>query len=704
MFTIAALEILESCSSDIRKVLKPSIYVFNDRVKVVENEDGEYKVVSNDNHLSDTFYTNNINIQALVGKNGSGKSSLLDIIYRIANNIGALASWRLLPVKDKQVLPSYVKGIHAKLYYTQDDKLYWILCREDTLIIHTDKEYNISENTNASLSDDNLREILEYLFYTIVTNYSVQSFISRDYEDEKCDWKEDKDGKRLSVFGEPTDWLNYIFHKNDGYLSPIVLNPYRYDGAINMNTEEELTEERLTSLLLFDNKNNGIRLLPGYRLDKVSFWPDMTKLFNKYIEAIKILGERENEGGIQPSTHSAQTIPNSQKWKEHGDFIKDFQSLVLDNHERTYTWEILQNYDIVDNILHGNDLVWWAAAYIVYKTLNIASRYPSYSDFKDIGGLWKYELVPNDDEQKLLKQLVNKITGEDSSHITLKVRQALNFIKEAKINGNNNKLLGEFDYDSYLHCLNIINKPQTLNDLFQYLPPAIFKREINLMEDGISRKFEKLSSGERQLVYTVSTVLYHIENILSINEKDKSRVKYHNVNVVMDEVEITFHPDMQRKFINNLVQLLEDLDIPNRCGVNIIIATHSPFVLSDIPEQNILYLENGSPKRDIQLSPFAANVNEVLAQSFFLDNGFMGEFAQNKIDKVIDIIQTADKPLSDKQSKEIEQVIECIGEPLLKQSITNLYMNNRNPYVNLQRRKKWLEEQLKQVNKKIEDE
>lgn len=703
MFTIAALEILEACSKDIRKVLEPGIYVFNNRVKVKENKDGGYHVELNEKHLSDTFYGKNINIQALVGKNGSGKSSLLDIIYRIANNIGALASWRLLPIKDKQILPSYVKGIHAKLYFTQDENLYWILNREDNLIIHTDKDYDISENANSKLSYDNLREILEQLFYTIVTNYSVQSFISRDYEDEQCNWKEDKDGKRLSVFGRPTDWLSYIFHKNDGYLSPIVLNPYRHNGTINMNTEEELTEERLTSLLLFGSTNNEIRLLPEYKLDKVSFWPDMTKLYDKYVEAIKILGERENEDGIQPSTQSAQTIPNSQKWKEHGDFMKDFQTLIVDNLESTYAWEIVQNYDLTDYILHGNDLKWWAAAYIVYKTLNIASRYPSYSDFKDIGELWRYELIPNDHEQQLLKQLVNKITNDDTSHITLKIRQALNFIKEDQVNGNNNLLFGEFDYDTYLNSLNI-SKPHTLEELSQYLPPAIFKREISLKENGISRKFEKLSSGERQLVYTVSTVLYHIENILSINDDDKTRVKYHNINVVMDEVEITFHPDMQRKFINNLVQLLDDFKITDKCGVNIIIATHSPFVLSDIPEQNILYLEEGSPKRDIHLSPFAANVNEILAQSFFLDNGFMGEFAQHKIDKVITRLKESDNPLSSNESREIEQVIDCIGEPLLKQSLTNLYMSKVGKYKNLKRKKEWLEDQLAKLNEEIGNE
>lgn len=701
MFTIAALQILDGCSKDIMKVLSPGFYIFNDRVKEVDKH-----LVLNEDHLLDNFYGHNVNIQALVGKNGSGKSSLLDIIYRILNNVGALLSWRLLPPKENQVLPSYVRNVFAKLYFTNDDKLYWILCQDNTLIIHFDKDYNLSENPQNkkdALSNGKLREIARKLFYTVVTNYSVQSFISRDYENEECDWKEEKGGHMVSAFGRPTDWLNYIFHKNDGYLSPIVLNPYRDNGTINMNTEEELTEERLTSLLLFNGTDKEIRLLPGYKLDKIEFWTDFGKIFDKFKNAVKTLDDREDENGLELSYHANLTISKYPKWENYGDFMMDFQEMLQDDeHEETFARRILFDYGVLNNVLYGgNDLIWWAAAYIVYKTLNIADRYPSYSSFKDVGGLWRYELVPNRDNIVSIGKLVNKISGEDTSHITLKVRQSLNFIKKVNDRGNNNVLQGVFDYNDYLKQLNF-NQPEHLDILMENLPPAIFKREIYLNKDNVSRKFEELSSGERQLVYTVSTILYHIDNIISINDDDKERIKYKNINVVMDEVEITFHPDMQRKFVLNLVQLLKDFGITAVCGVNIFIATHSPFVLSDIPEQNILYLKDGKPIRNMGLSPFAANVNDILAQSFFLDNGFMGEFAQSKIEEAIGKIKKAVKPLSDLESKTIEQIIDCVGEPLLKQSLTNLYLSKSN--TSRIRRKQWLEEQLNRLNDELGNE
>ena len=109
--------------------------------------------------------------------------------------------------------------------------------------------------------------------------------------------------------------------------------------------------------------------------------------------------------------------------------------------------------------------------------------------------------------------------------------------------------------------------------------------------------------------------------------------------------------------------------------INIILTTHSPFLLSDIPQANVLYLQDGdiANEKDIPTNPFAANVNDILHQSFFLNNGFMGEFAQNKINDAISDL-SATRNISDNRRKEIKSLIEIIGEPLLKQTLQDLYI------------------------------
>lgn len=54
------------------------------------------------------------------------------------------------------------------------------------------------------------------LFYTIVTNYSLQAFNANDYFFEEC--HKLKIGEKKDEFGDNI-WINSLFHKNDGYMA-----------------------------------------------------------------------------------------------------------------------------------------------------------------------------------------------------------------------------------------------------------------------------------------------------------------------------------------------------------------------------------------------------------------------------------------------------------------------------------------------------
>ena len=67
------------------------------------------------------------------------------------------------------------------------------------------------------------------------------------------------------------------------------------------------------------------------------------------------------------------------------------------------------------------------------------------------------------------------------------------------------------------------------------------------------------------------------------------------------------------------------------------IVTHSPFVLSDIPVDNILFLEkNGEKASKENMASFGANIHTMLVNCFFLKGGAMGEFAKEIINQMVD--------------------------------------------------------------------
>ncbi|QYX54644.1 ATP-binding protein [Pseudomonas sp. S07E 245] len=90
----------------------------------------------------------------------------------------------------------------------------------------------------------------------------------------------------------------------------------------------------------------------------------------------------------------------------------------------------------------------------------------------------------------------------------------------------------------------------------------IFSRKNDVEE----YPFSELSSGEQQLIGTHSRLLSEIaEDSL----------------VVIDEPEVSLHPEWQMRYIPTLKKCLESIS-----GVHVLIATHSHFMISDLDDKN----------------------------------------------------------------------------------------------------------------------
>ena len=111
--------------------------------------------------------------------------------------------------------------------------------------------------------------------------------------------------------------------------------------------------------------------------------------------------------------------------------------------------------------------------------------------------------------------------------------------------------------------------------------------------------------------------------------------------------------------------MIKSLRLNLHCAFNIIIATHSPFILSDMPRENILYLYKGKKQdREQFIKPLAANISDILYQSFFLRNGFIGEWARTKINEIL-----KKKVTWWQLSREEIDFIDNIGDEYLKKQV-----------------------------------
>ena len=68
-------------------------------------------------------------------------------------------------------------------------------------------------------------------------------------------------------------------------------------------------------------------------------------------------------------------------------------------------------------------------------------------------------------------------------------------------------------------------------------------------------------------------------------------------------------------------------------GINILIATHSPFVLSDVPLSNTLYLDDGVVVKKSK-ETFCGNIHEMLGENFFLKYS-IGNVARKNVEEIL---------------------------------------------------------------------
>lgn len=153
------------------------------------------------------------------------------------------------------------------------------------------------------------------------------------------------------------------------------------------------------------------------------------------------------------------------------------------------------------------------------------------------------------------------------------------------------------------------------------------------------------------------------------------RVKCENIFLYFDEADLSLHPGWQQKYLDWLLQFITTYF--KEYTVQIIIATHSPIMLSDFPQDNVLYLwkKDGNicaGKRKIKT--FGNNIHTLYMDSFFLENaGTMGAFAERKINKIASDLKQG----INLKDNNILKIISGVGDDIIRNKLMQIY-NNKN--------------------------
>ena len=209
----------------------------------------------------------------------------------------------------------------------------------------------------------------------------------------------------------------------------------------------------------------------------------------------------------------------------------------------------------------------------------------------------------------------------------------------------------------------------------------------NITSFIVFRFFPVLSSGEMSYLSMWSRLWGCIEQF----RKEDSHAIRHAI-IFLDEAETMLHPNWQRQLVKNTIRFLEAYASDFR--VHLIFGSHSPILLSDIPKSNVVFLGKDAKTRQtitmgidesVFRNTFGANIFDLYKLSFFMDDGPMGVFAREKIDKLLNDVKTEfiekdgvevrkDRgEVKASVSKEDELVARLIGDPFISNYIWNRY-------------------------------
>ena len=198
----------------------------------------------------------------------------------------------------------------------------------------------------------------------------------------------------------------------------------------------------------------------------------------------------------------------------------------------------------------------------------------------------------------------------------------------------------------------------------------------------IHTSYKNLSSGEMDFIH------------LYANLKNKIDVLPGNGTclLLLDEPDAFFHPEWSRRFIDSLTKILSSKAF-SKFEYQILVATHSPILLADVPVKHIHCLRKQKDGK-VEISDakygFLNNINTIMLDSMFVRSSF-GSFAEKYVNSLLRKIELLEKQSINKSNRldfiksvrKIEEDLEIILEPNVRNYINDRLFSVRGKIYNI---------------------
>lgn len=656
---------------------------FYDFEYITDNEITIYRK-ENKNYINN-FYSNEIiSISGIVGANGTGKTSLLKVIHKsYQENTPVIFVYERLNLKE--------------IEYFIDNR---IGSRNENGNIIEESKPIVKFYENLEYNKFNFSSYTE-LYYSPIYDKNISDFhtilnIESKHSEKTLEEIYNDSILKEVIFLESdvSNKIKYIYPDFPNYGN-LIIKPKKLH-------KRDFTKVYIDSNL--GNPNKGKTLMYTIERDlSQDYLPSTKTLLKTYLSILK----SGNATDVLKEIWDLPQYKNINEQNSHlihnsNDFIKNIEIAIL-------SYLFLNDTFAVTELTGTFDYNKILKAKSFEETLNYLLA--KYIIQTDKGFYDEPEEIDINDYDTLIQKcdtLYNRSTvlsGLDTKIIKEKIINDINGIKSIRdfhdlIIRNQNLI----EKDSYL-ILNVKSKEtkEILSNIIQaYTKIKTYFSSIPIgMVDFIEIEADKkLSFGEKSLLNLYST-LY--EFTLGKNHTRESE----NYLLILDEADLGYHPLWKRKYIDALNRTLPEIfnglnvkvfdNIKNKKinselkkpKIQLIFTTHDPLTLSDLPNYSIVFLKKMGSfsevlKIDDQERPtktFGANISNLLSDSFFINEGLIGDFAKDKIEKVIvklnKLLDLKNNnvyiDISEDKKILIKETIEIIDEPIIKMKLIDMY-------------------------------